>query len=992
MVNRRAALAPIRLLSAGWAGLAIGAGLTVVTAVSAQTTAGQTTAGQTTAPQPAPAPASKAPPPSPPQTPQARPKPAAKAAPSNANESDDDTDDVVVTAKRLPGAVIGDIKPELSLSPVDIQSYGVSTVAELLNELAPETRSDRGRGGESPVVLLNGHRISSFNEIRDIPTEAILRVDILPEEVSLKYGYTADQRVVNIVLRRRFRATALEGTANTPTEAGQVGGQAEGDLFHLRGDNRLNIDLRYTGSTAISDAARNVVESNTGPRYDLLGNVVSPTGGEIDPALSARAGQVTTIAGVPAGAASGAPPSLNDFAATAGQPNVTNIGNDRTVAPASQALTLNAVEALPGPFGTNVTVNGTLGATQTNALEGLPGLSLLVPAGDPFSPFSQPVDVLRYDNAYGPLRQTTEGWTGHLGVTANKDTNDWRFSFTTAYDHADSLTLTDAGLDATTLQMLLNGDSPTFNPFGALSNGLVGRLPEQKARSLTDSGNAQVLASGTIADLPAGAFFTSLKLGDTFSNFDSNTQRLGLSQSAALFRNTVNLQGNFDLPILNSAKMDVLPWVGDLSLNGNVALDELSDFGLLTTFGYGVNWTPITGVNLIISQTHDQAAPTQQQLGGPEILTPGQRILDYQTGQTVTVTTITGGTTALVADHRVVSKIGLTLKPFSAQDFTLTASYIASDIKNPIATFPAATAAIEAAFPSRFIRDQTGELVEVDYRPVNYADQRRSELRWGFNFSMPVGPAPPPRPNRFRPRPPAPRPPADGSAATGDTAAAAGSDTTPAADGGQGSGSGGGGGRGGGGGGAGGRGGGGFGGGGGRGGRGGNMFNEPRGSNQGHLQMAVYHTVFFSDQILIRPGVPVLDLLNGAAASNTGGQYRNEVEGQLGYTQAGFGGRVSLDWKQNTVVRDPTAPTGDLNFSDVTSLNLRLFVNFSAQPAMVKAWPFLRGSRLTFSITNLLDDRVKVTDAAGQTPLSYQPAYIDPVGRLVALSFRKLFY
>jgi len=964
----------MRYLNVGLAALAMGAGLA------------PTVSAQTAPPQAQPAAVPPAPPPS--KQPQTAAKPPAKPAKGAAQtDQEDEEDDVVVTAKRLPGAVIGDIKPELSLSPVDIQSYGVSTVAELLNELAPETRSDRGRGGETPVVLLNGHRISSFNEIRDIPTEAILRVDILPEEVSLKYGYTADQRVVNIVLRRRFRATALEGTANTPTEGGQVGGQAEGDLFHLRGDNRLNIDLRYTGNSAITDAARHVTESSSGSPYDLLGNVVSPTGGEIDPALSARAGEPVTIAGVPAGAANGTP-SLNDFVATAGQPNTTDVSHDRTVAPVSQALTLNAVEALPGPYGTNVTVNGTLGATQTNALEGLPGLTLLVPAGDPFSPFTQPVDVLRYDNAFGPLRQTTDGWTGHLGLTANKDTNDWRFSFTTAYDHADSLTLTDAGLDATSLQLLLNGDSPAFNPFGALPTSAISRFPEQKARSLTDSGNAQVLASGTLLDLPAGAFFTSLKLGDTFSNFDSDTERTGLSQSANLFRNTVNLQGNFDLPVLNPAKMNVLPWVGDLSLNGNVALDELSDFGLLETFGYGINWTPITGVNLILSQTHDQAAPTQQQLGGPEILTPGQRILDYQTGQTVTVTTITGGTTALVADHRTVSKIGLTLKPFSAQDFTLTASYIASDIKDPIATFPAATAAIEAAFPSRFIRDASGELVEVDYRPVNYADQRRAELRWGFNFSMPVGPAPPPRPNRFRQRPPQAQPPADGAAPGGSETAGgpgAGGDQSGGLAGGREGGGPGGGGRG-----AGGFGGGGFGGRGGRG--GGNMFNGPRGSQQGHFQVAVYHTVFFSDQILIRPGVPELDLLNGAAASNTGGQYRNEIEGQLGYTQAGFGGRLSLDWKENTIVRDPTAPTGDLNFSSLTTLNLRLFLNFSAQPAVVKAWPFLRGSRLTFSVTNLLDDRVKVTDSAGQTPLSYQPAYIDPVGRLVALSFRKLFY
>ncbi len=72
----------------------------------------------------------------------------------------------------------------------------------------------------APVLLLNGQRISGFRELRDIPTEAIQRVDILPEEVALKYGYRADQKVVNIVLRPRFRSTTVQvGAGLRPTAA-----------------------------------------------------------------------------------------------------------------------------------------------------------------------------------------------------------------------------------------------------------------------------------------------------------------------------------------------------------------------------------------------------------------------------------------------------------------------------------------------------------------------------------------------------------------------------------------------------------------------------------------------------------------------------------------------------------------------------------------------------------------------------------------------------
>ena len=58
----------------------------------------------------------------------------------------------------------------------------------------------------------------------------------------------------------------------------------------------------------------------------------------------------------------------------------------------------------------------------------------------------------------------------------------------------------------------------------------------------------------------------------------------------------------------------------------------------------------------------------------------------------------------------------------------------------------------------------------------------------------------------------------------------------------------------------------------------------------------------------------------------------------------------------------------------------------------MKAHPFLRGTRVTLSFDNLLDSRQRVTDATGATPISFQPDYLDPVGRTIRLSIRKLFF
>ena len=157
--------------------------------------------------------------------------------------------------RRPPGSAIGDIPPEVALNQGDIRSYGVSSVADLLSELAPQTRSGQGRGGEAPVVLLNGHRISGLREIQDIPTEAIQRVEILPEEVGLSYGYTADQKVVNIVLRRFFRATTAEASAGTSTEGG--GSSAAGRSGHASHPPRhaTQLDVKYQAGDSLLESS-----------------------------------------------------------------------------------------------------------------------------------------------------------------------------------------------------------------------------------------------------------------------------------------------------------------------------------------------------------------------------------------------------------------------------------------------------------------------------------------------------------------------------------------------------------------------------------------------------------------------------------------------------------------------------------------------------------------------------------------------------------------
>lgn len=793
------------------------------------------------------------------------------AAQQSDEEADSGLEEIVVmdrkTYAQQVGAVVGNIEPELQLSPADIQSYGVSTVSDLVAELAPETRSERGRGGESPVFLLNGRRISSLNEFLTLPTEAILRVDILPEEGALKYGYTADQRVINIVLRRRFHAVAGELAGGGPTEGGEVTGKAEADQLRIRRDNRLNLDLKYLGSSGLTEASRGIIQPN--------------------------------------------PSAMR--------------GADRSLTPATQALSANAVLARPILGGINATGNATLTANTSNSRQGYPSSAASGPAS-------------------GSVRRYVKNWSSQLGSTLNKDQGEWRFSLTDGYDHDDSQTDTDT---------LSSAGPAGGNPLVAQSD----------ARSITDSGNVQFLANGPVFDAPAGPLYVSAKAGDVQSRLSASSMRGGSAVSAAVNRNDANAQINIDLP-LASRRNSVMPFAGELSLSANGAIEQLSDLGTLASYGYGLNWTPVPGYAFAIWHTNDQAAPTIQQQGAPAVFTRGVRVFDYVTGRTVDVTQITGGSPGLRTDARDVLKVGLTVKPFEAHDLTFIGNYVKIRSDHPIQVLPAATPAVQAAFPQRFVRDSAGQIIEEDLRPVNIARSDRSELRWGFNYSQRIGQTPAQagrEPSRAVLQSYRDKSVGAGEGVGAKTASASTSPESAHAI------------------------------------NASNDFGSRRDvgtrASGARFEFAIYHTLYLTDREQLTPGGPVLDLLNGAAASNTGGQYRNEIEAKLGASLKGFGVRLSADWRERTSVQGGHAsPAGDLRFSGITKINLRLFANFGQQKDLVMRLPWLRGVRVSVYVNNLLDERIQVRDVNNATLTAYQPGYIDPRGRTVMLTARKLFF
>ena len=102
--------------------------------------------------------------------------------------------------------------------------------------------------------------------------------------------------------------------------------------------------------------------------------------------------------------------------------------------------------------------------------------------------------------------------------------------------------------------------------------------------------------------------------------------------------------------------------------------------------------------------------------------------------------------------------------------------------------------------------------------------------------------------------------------------------------------------------------------------------------------------------------------------------------------------RLSADWRNGTtVIGGAAGSTGTLQFSDIATVNLRLWDDFSPQKALLEHYPWLHGVRVTFSVTNLFNQSISVRSSTGPTPLIYQSAYLDPTGRVISLNLRKLF-
>ena len=746
---------------------------------------------------------------------------------AEAAPADNDEDQVIVTG-RPPGTVIGDFPPVDVLRARDLHATGATNFDDLLAAIAPEIGAAADSSAARPVVLLNGRRISSFRELRDIPIEAIERVDIMPEQVALEYGYRPNEKVVNVVLKENFRSTIAQAAGTQAAHEGKTGGAADFTRLRLKAKQRTTINAHVGGEDVLSAAQHSIVPQ----QYDVTGT--GSTAFAVPPVMRIRAGATVS-------------------------------------------------RELPGK------VEATYNAEAEHDVgHSLSGLSELLPA------------ELNRDTTLDAL---------HLGGVVNGEKKQWQWSLTGTGDFQRESTTT--------------------------RNGGVLFAPGS-ARSAHSNLSADATITGLLFKIPAGNAAMTFRIGGAIENLHVDQEQLISGSETS--RRTSSVTGlSVDIPI--SDRDSAFSSLGNLTVNGNVEVDQLSHFGSLTSLGLGANWSPAPRLSFIASWSRDENAPSLNQVGAAVLQTPETPIFDFTNGIVASAQVITGGSPSLRSEDRNTLKLSGEWQPLEDPNLRLRAEYARIRLKHPISNL-VISPELETAFPDRFVRDGSGNLLSVDLRPVNFESAGRDTVRVGFDFSKAL---------RSR------RPTQKQVARVIEQARAAGIALPQFPSG---------------------------------------SPNAPTSlaqqySNTGRITFSLTDTITLSDRAMVQSGLPELDYLHGAAVGQTGGQPAHQVQAQLGYFKNGIGGRLGLNWRSATRVVAPGMAT--LHFSPFATFDLRLFANVGQNVGLVIRHPWLAGTSIRFDTRNLIDSGPRVHNHAGSVPLGYGPTMLDPFGRTVMLSIRKNF-
>jgi len=938
--------------------------------------------------------------------------------------------EIVVTAQRLRGSVDTDVPPVVELTEADVASYGADSLEDLIAQLAPQLGSGRGRGEGHPVILVNGQRIASFRELRRFPPEAIQKVEVFPEEVALQYGYSADQRVINFILKDNFKAREVELEYGRPLAGGTDDGEIELSQLTIKGPRRINIAAEFNTNSMLTEAERDIDQTpgtqptvatdpdpaafrslrSAAEKYELEGSFSTAIGeGADSKAISANLSLERNYSRSLSG--------LEIVTLTDGTDSAIRAVDDDPLTRRTRSTTISGGGAYRqrfGDFDFDATVDGAYGHSESD-IDRRRDLSVLQDQVD--------AGLIEID---GPLPVIPGAGTDQSNST------------TYTIDSAATLRGSPLLLPGGEVNMTLDGGykwnriesedtRSTAGEFalarGRINGGINLGIPLTSRREgfLDAIGDLTLNAAfgvdhlsdfGTLTDLTLGLTWNvteRLTLGATWINRDAAPS---LTELGAPVVET------FNVPVFDFATGDSV--LATVITGGNAALpaSKQNDFKLSANYDLDL----FERTSILIEFFDNNARNTTESF---PLLTP-----DIEAAFPDRVTRNSAGT-LIAVDQRSV-----TYAKRNSRRLRYGINLFGKVGKAPVedeargagggrpggggsgrpqpegASGPPAGGAGRMGpeqfqqMREQFCASEPGTVPDLSQLPPFVRERLTNEdgsvnqerlAQARERMCSTDGASGPGGPGDFNPQQVAairealctnPETPIDlaklpeglrkrltnedGSVNEERLArlrtAICEADGSQAGEGRQ---RGGGGGR--------------------RGGGGGGPFGG--GDGQGRWSFGLYHSIEFENTALIAPGIPELDFLNGDASGQSGGIARHQVELEGGLFYKGIGARLSGKYQGPSRVNgNDLTGSQDLHFGDLVTFDLRLFVNLEQQEWLTGETPgFFKGARLSLRADNLFDTRQKVVDGNGVTPTRFQPALIDPLGRTVSIEFRKLF-
>ena len=630
------------------------------------------------------------------------------------------------------GSAVTDIEPLATLDANAVVALGATTVPELLRAIRSSTQA---ADGSEPILLLNGQRISGYEEISSLPPEAIEKVEVLPEQAAMKFGYPPTRRVVNFIAKLHFRQLEARASALTTTRWGSATEKTNLGLTRLDQGRRLSLTLEVRHTDPLYESDRDIAPDPDIP-YDAIGNVLG-VNGEIDPALSALAGRAVQIAAVPDSPA--ARTTLAGYIPGADRPRLFDLGPYRTMVPGNDALKGEAVVAGRISKGLAGSISLSAERSRDRSLGGPAVATLSVPGTNPYSPFAGPVLLDRYLIEADPLRQRQTTTSLHGGLALNGAISGWRWDFSATLDEKRIDNRIERGIDLTRANASIAGGA---NPFAPLDPALLTDRLADRARQRSRTAGLKMVATNNPLRLPAGRVTVTATVEGGRTISDSSTRG---PNPFDLHLARTNAEGGIALDVpLASRREGVLPFIGELSVNASYRARTVSGFGALHDATYGAAWAPIDGIQLLGTFKQTGIAPDMTQQSAPVVRVTDVPVFDFTNGRTELVTLTLGGNPDLAAERRLVRSLALTVKPFAKRDLRLSATFETTTIRNQTGTVYAISSQTQAILPDLFTRDATGRLTAVEYRPTNFALERQRTLNLTLNSFGQLGKAPPP--------------------------------------------------------------------------------------------------------------------------------------------------------------------------------------------------------------------------------------------------------